>query len=112
MSSKARMASNHLVLRRPHFLLKGDALYFLASARPARTLLPAEKRIWEAIEQPAALEALHKVHPEADSIVESFWQNELCEFLEPEFSFGRKRILVIEPHADDAALSISRVLSC
>ena len=111
MNIQAGIASNHLVLRRPHFFLNGNALYFLASTRSARALAPAEVSVWNAIEHPLSLDELRKRFPnDADAVVASFLHSELCETLEPDFPENRRKILVIEPHADDAALSIGGVM--
>jgi LmbE family N-acetylglucosaminyl deacetylase len=41
-----------------------------------------------------------------DALLHVFLQSEFCELVEAPFPNARRRVLVIEPHADDAALSI------
>ena len=103
--------SDVCALRRPHFRLEGNALYFLASNRPCRMLSSGEIQVWDAIEQPLAITVLRDRFPAfADQVIHDFWSNELCELLEPAFPETRRRVLVIEPHADDAALSLGGIM--
>jgi LmbE family N-acetylglucosaminyl deacetylase len=96
-----------MVLRRPHFQLKAGVLYFMASRRPFRVLYEAELKLWSAIEAPTSMGMLRERFPKyADAVIGNFWRSELCDIAEQNFPAGRRRVLVIEPHADDAALSI------
>lgn len=109
-SAPGYSADFHLLLR-PHFRLEGSALFFMASKRPYRLLSSDEIDIWDAIEQPVAIGLLRDQFPErADEVIRDFWRSELCELVEPPFPEVRRRILVIEPHADDAALSLGGVM--
>ncbi len=76
----------------------------MASRRPYRVLTEAESGVWQAIAEPAALATLDM------AVVQDFWRNELCELAEPAFPAARRRVLVIEPHSDDAALSLGGVM--
>jgi LmbE family N-acetylglucosaminyl deacetylase len=103
--------SDFRALRRPHFRLEGNALYFLASKRSCRVLSSDETQVWDAIEHPLAITVLRDRFPAfADQVIHDFWTSELCEVLEPAFPATRRRVLVIEPHADDAALSLGGVM--
>jgi LmbE family N-acetylglucosaminyl deacetylase len=103
--------SDFCALRRPHFRLEGNALYFLASQRPYRILSSDETQVWDAIEHPLAIRVLRDRFPAfADHVIQDFWSSELCELLEPAFPETRRRVLVIEPHPDDAALSLGGVM--
>jgi LmbE family N-acetylglucosaminyl deacetylase len=42
----------------------------------------------------------------ADAMIREFLRSEFCELVEPAFPSDRRRVLVIEPHADDAVLSL------
>jgi len=42
----------------------------------------------------------------ADAVIREFLRSELCELVSPTFPMGRRQVLVIEPHADDAVLSV------
>lgn len=99
------------VLPRPHYRLEGEALYFMASTRPHCNLSASELAVWQAIQSPVTLQELHQRFPEnAAEVVHTLWHRELCEFVETTFAPGRRRVLVIEPHPDDAALSIAGVM--
>lgn len=73
--------------------------------------MPEECLVWSAIERPTLLSELRTRFGEnTDKIVASFHQAELCETIEAAFTEQRRRVLVIEPHADDAALSLGGTL--
>lgn len=96
------------VMCRPHYRLEGEELFFLASSRPHCRLTQAELAIWAAIQSPVRLDTLRARFPGvADDVVRSFLGREICELLETSFPAARRRVLVIEPHADDAALSVA-----
>jgi hypothetical protein len=100
-----------LVYRRPHFRLDGEALIFMASTRADRRLSTAELNVWTAIAEPTPLLALRqRCGSEADSIVDCFHRAELCEVVKTGFAPDRRRVLVVEPRADVAALSIGGTL--
>ena len=100
-----------LVVRRPHFRLEGTGLYFMASSRPHAVLSAAELELWGDIAQPTPLLALReRFGDRADAVVRSLWRNELCEIVEQDPLPERRRILVVEPHPDDAALSVGGTL--
>lgn len=97
---------NCLVHARPHFRREGDDLYFFLSSRVYRRLNEAEAAIWDAVSGgPATIGELH--HRVA---VEKMAENGLIEIVAPVGAKGRRRILVVEPHCDDAALSIGATM--
>lgn len=51
------------------------------------------------------MDALREIF--AEEAIEAFRCRDLCELVELEFSPARRRVLVIEPHPDDAALSLA-----
>ena len=105
-------AGSARVVRRPHYRLDGSALFFMASKRPHCQLSPLELDIWRAAEQPVTLSALReRFSAGADEVVKEFWRRELCEVVEDDFARARRRVLVIEPHPDDAALGRLRDLA-
>lgn len=111
MGVQPSVSANLLVLHRPHFHLKGDVLFFMVSQRPSRVLTDVEMEIWGAIQRPVAMDELRKRFPgRADDVIQEFWRSELCELVEPVFREARRRVVVIEPHADDAALSVGGVM--
>ena len=47
-----------VVIRRPHFQLRGDSLFFLISRRPFAVLNHAEQNLWNVLENEASVGAL------------------------------------------------------
>jgi LmbE family N-acetylglucosaminyl deacetylase len=94
-------------VRRPHFVVTGDEARFMASRRPHRLLDPTERLVWSGIARPQTLAHLRSMVGEgAAAAVQSLWLAEMIELVEPHCEDTRRRVLVIEPHADDAALSL------
>lgn len=99
------------LIRRPHLQLIGDCLYFMASNRPLKRLSTLEVQIWHELAlAPVAADLLSTHSEAATSIIEAFVRDEICERVERDYVKGRKRIIVVEPHADDAALSVGGTL--
>jgi LmbE family N-acetylglucosaminyl deacetylase len=83
----------------------------MASKEPCKLLSEAEARLWDLIEQGQSVDVIRQVSREgADSLIREFLRSDFCELIEPIPPSGRRRVLVIEPHADDAALSIGGVM--
>lgn len=93
-------------VRRPHFHAKAGALYFLISRQPHAPLSDSEKAIWEAIDGRTSIADLRSRFAAADSVLDRFASIGACELPPVGFPSSRRRILVIEPHMDDAALSV------
>jgi LmbE family N-acetylglucosaminyl deacetylase len=101
------LRSDYLLVRRPHFHLRDNALFFLASEPPIRLLSDAQVEFWTLIHRPTTVEVARTAFGAAtDALIREFLRSEFCEVVEATFPSGRRRVLVIEPHADDAALSI------
>jgi LmbE family N-acetylglucosaminyl deacetylase len=99
------------IVARPHWRLVDDGLVFLCSRRPHRLLSAEEAALWQAIRNSPTLAELRQQFGSAvgEKLVD--WHAAgLCEFIESQFRANRRRILVIEPHADDAALSVGGTL--
>lgn len=95
------------VVRRPHFRLVGNELFFLISRRPHAKLSDAEARVWNALHGAVPFDRLcEQLGDEAEAAVSRLVDLEVCEKIEAHFPAGRRRILVIEPHSDDAILSV------
>lgn len=95
-----------LVLRRPHFERRGDALFFLESRRPHATLSAADLALWDALDGGPPLEALRaQLGAGVDEAVERLLDAGVCDLASAPRP-GRRRVLVVEPHIDDAALSV------
>lgn len=96
-----------VLLRRPHYTLRGEALHFLISRRPSRVLAPAERELWEALEAaPTVAQLRARFGRDVDTSVQRFLDLQLCEVVPGSFPAGRRRVVVIEPHMDDAVLSV------
>ena len=97
-----RMSPDTIIAARPHFRREGDQLYFFLSQRPFHSLNPAEVLVWEKLQEgSAAFQDFADSEP-----VESLVRSGLAEAIAPISQPNRRPILVIEPHCDDAALSI------
>ena len=94
------------VCRRPHYRVRDGALYFLASTRPVTTVSNEELATWEALATGDSRESLRRrVGPGADAAIARFLELGLCDEV-GSFPPGRRRAIVVEPHSDDAALSV------
>jgi LmbE family N-acetylglucosaminyl deacetylase len=100
-----RCGDDDRVLRRPHFELRGDALFFLVSTRPFARLAAREVAIWNAFSEGPA-ELRERWPGESDAIVERLLRLGVCEVARAPSQAPRRRIVVIEPHSDDAVLSV------
>jgi LmbE family N-acetylglucosaminyl deacetylase len=105
------LRADYLIVRRPHFHLREGALCFLASEPPTRILSERELKLWNLMDQPLSVDAARKACGEgAETSIRELLRSELCELVEPVFPDNRRRVLVIEPHADDAALSVGGLI--
>ncbi len=93
-------------LRRPHFEVRDGDAWFLISRRPHARLDPADEVLWTSMDGRATVADLVRVAPDAEERVRRFLALGLCEVAPAEFPPHRRRILVIEPHMDDAVLSV------
>ena len=100
------MQPDTMIAARPHFRQEGNQLYFFLSERVFRSLSPGEATIWEKLKEgPLTLKDL----PD-QAAVRSLAQSGLVEAIRPINQHGRRPFLVIEPHCDDAALSIGATM--
>ncbi len=93
-------------LRRPHFEIRGGLAYFLISGRPHAQLDHVDQVVWDSIDGHATVADLEGVIAGAEACVHRFLALGICEVAPADFPRHRRRILVIEPHMDDAALSV------
>lgn len=100
------MSSDVIIAARPHFRREGDDLYFFLSDRVFHHLNPEEAEIWEKL-QSGSMRAADLPDPEA---VQLMAEAGLVERIEPVENRDRRQIVVIEPHCDDAALSIGATM--
>lgn len=101
-----QIESSLLVVRRPHYKLLNSALYFLISNRPSKQLTTLEEEVWEHLQEPKRVRDLISINPKYHEIIAAYHKSEYIELAECGFPEHRRKILVIEPHADDAALSV------
>jgi LmbE family N-acetylglucosaminyl deacetylase len=107
MDIPAEIQHSDIVLRRPHYRMIGDELFFLISRRPSARLSVAESAVWKALDRAPSIKELRERFPEdADRALRRFAELGLCEIARTNFPNGRRRVLVFEPHGDDAALSV------
>jgi len=100
------LSDDIIPIRRPHFHAKDGALFFLISRQPYAPLGDSENAIWEAIDGRTSIVNLRKRFAAVDAVLNRFASLGICDLLPVGFPSHRRRILVIEPHMDDAALSI------
>jgi LmbE family N-acetylglucosaminyl deacetylase len=100
-----------VLIRRPHFLLRGDSLFFLISQRPFVVLNQAEQILWNVLEKEASVGALQaRLGALADEGIRRLLALEVAEVVLPAPPGKRRRVMVIEPHMDDAALSVGGLM--
>jgi LmbE family N-acetylglucosaminyl deacetylase len=100
-----------VVVRLPHFRLQADSLFFLISKRPFAVLTPAEQNLWNALEKEATVaELVARLGAPAGEDILHLLALGVAETLTPPPPAKRRRVLVIEPHMDDAALSVGGIM--
>jgi LmbE family N-acetylglucosaminyl deacetylase len=102
----AALLNDVIPLRRPHFHAQDGALYFLLSRRPHAPLNDIEQAIWDALDGRTRIGDLRKRFPALDTALDRFVALGVCEIPQTNFPPNRRRIVVIEPHMDDAVLSL------
>jgi LmbE family N-acetylglucosaminyl deacetylase len=99
-------AASAMVVARPHFRQEGANLHFFLSDRVFHTLSSAESALWQQLLLgPVELQSV------ADSsVVAGLELKQIVEVIAPIVRLDKRTILVVEPHSDDAALSIGGTL--
>lgn len=100
------LTDNFIPCKRPHFELRNREIFFLLSTRPCAVFDDVDVSIWTAIDGITSVQNLCSLAPDAVARLERMHQLELCELIPPSSSNSRRRVLVFEPHMDDAALSV------
>ena len=99
------------MVRRPHFRLQGDSLFFLISKRPFAVLTPAEQNLWNALEKEATVGELEaRLGALAEEDIRRLVGARGCRSADAAPAGKRRRVMVIEPHMDDAALSVGGLM--
>jgi LmbE family N-acetylglucosaminyl deacetylase len=107
----ADLPPDSLLVARPHLQLRDDALHSMGLPDRFRQLSRAEMDLWSLVQRSVSVrEARQSCGPGAERLIRTFLRDGLCELLEPAFPANRRRVLVVEPHADDAVLSVGGTL--
>lgn len=100
-----------VVVRRPHFQLREDSLFFLISQRPFAVLNHAERNLWNVLGNEASVEALRaSLGDSAEDGIRRLLALEVAELVPLAPVGKRRRVMVIEPHMDDAVLSVGGLM--
>ncbi len=100
-----------VVLRYPYWREREGRYYFLQSRRPAPPLDPTHHSFLQSLDPSGTpIAALLARYPEARTIADSLSSAGFCAVFEPPNSTVRRRILIIEPHMDDAVLSVGATM--
>jgi LmbE family N-acetylglucosaminyl deacetylase len=103
--------SEAMVVRRPHFHLRGDSLYFMISRRPFAVLNVAEQELWQRLEPEASVGTLRTLlGGSMDESIHRLLALGVAETLPPPLTGTRRRVMVVEPHMDDAVLSVGGLM--
>ncbi len=105
-----RIESAQIPLKRPHFHLRGGELYFMISKRSHLVMNDDEVALWNRIDGAASVGELEAGCPETRSILARWWKTGIIEIAATDFPAGRRKVLVIEPHMDDAILSVGGIM--
>ena len=97
-------------VRRPHFELRNDGLFFLLSRRPHAKIDQDDRILWNRIDGVRSVGDLRRGMPDAAVRLRRFHDLKVCELAAPHFRANRRRVLVIEPHMDDAILSVGGLM--
>lgn len=96
----------HIPAVRPHIRRRGDALYFMLSTRPILTLAPSEVPLYESIDGRKTIGELQKSHPDVYEKLARWHEVEILDLFPPVAPPTNPHLVVIEPHPDDAVLSV------
>jgi len=105
------LPSDAVVVRLPHFRFQGDSLFFLISKNSFAVLTPAEQNLWLALERDATVGELEaRLGASAGEDIRRLVALGVAEVLAAAPQGKRRRVMVIEPHMDDAALSVGGLM--
>jgi LmbE family N-acetylglucosaminyl deacetylase len=104
----ASVPLNAVILKRPQYNLVGKDLFFLISKHPFLCLSESEAKVWASLGEETQFEELHSKFSTqlVDSAIKKFVELGICDVAASSFPKNRRRVLVIEPHSDDAALGV------
>jgi LmbE family N-acetylglucosaminyl deacetylase len=83
-------------------------LYFLISRRPLAVLNTREQEVWESLDGSIRVSDVADRFPAGagEAALRRFVELGVCLLVAASFPEGRRRIVVVEPHMDDGALSL------
>ena len=96
-----------IVQVRPHYHREGGLLFFMISSRPTLELSPDEVELFEAIDGRTSVSELARRFPGTAEKLERWHTREIIELVPVISAPARPHLVVIEPHMDDAALSVA-----
>jgi LmbE family N-acetylglucosaminyl deacetylase len=108
MSQRARSQQTWIPALLPHFERRGDDVYFLCSVRPLLKLTADEIGVFDQIDGKRTVAEIVALCPLADQALGRILDMGVAVLLPPPVTPvpGAPRLLVVEPHMDDAALSV------
>jgi LmbE family N-acetylglucosaminyl deacetylase len=95
-------------VRLPHYRVRDGGLYFLISRRPVAVLGAREQEVWESLDGAIRVRDVAARFPAGagDAALRRFLELGACALVEGSFPAERWRVVVVEPHMDDAVLSL------
>jgi len=102
------LPADSIPLRLPHYRLRDGGLYFLISRRPMAVLNAHEQEVWESLDGSIRVRDVADRFPAGagEAALRRFVELGVCLPVAANFPEGRRRVVVIEPHMDDGALSL------
>lgn len=104
------IVDDQVPLKRPHFELRDGQIFFLLSKRPYATFDAEGASLWQRIDGSTTVGQLRETCPDVALRLQRMWDLGICELVPSRFPQHRRRVLVIEPHMDDAALSVGGLM--
>lgn len=97
---------NSIVKLRPHYSLRGNDLYFLASTRPIKNCIESEAALFSRLANAPDGIALSSLDEDELQQFHSIIDCEFADIVEPLNPASERHLVVVEPHMDDAILSV------
>lgn len=91
---------------RPHIHRREGQIYFMISRRPFLDLSANEIPLFDSIDGRRTVAQLKEVSREAAGILRRWRESSIIELVQPVSSPSSPHLVVVEPHMDDAALSV------
>src|SRR5215472_6613710 len=98
--------SSYIPQLRPHNRRRGRMVFFLISTRPFLELSHEDVLLYESIDGRKTAGELEEVYPGVPDRLLRWHEAQLIELIPPVTAPAKPHVVVIEPHMDDAALSV------